>query len=227
MVAQRTTEQALSDVFDRLLALEPGGDEEGHPAPFALTMTPEAKRLWVAYYDRHREEQADLDDDLAAAWSKLEAYTARFALIFQLVEADGTISETAMSAAIEMSDWFAHEARRVYGLFGETEEDRDVRELVAWIQRRGGQATVREVQQGHRRFATADDAEAALKGLVESRYGVWQVTPTKTKQRREFVLSTASTYTESPESREIIESVYVDNVDGANSDLEGGEVIEL
>ena len=50
-----------------------------------MPLTPEAKTVWVEYFNRHRAELADLDDDLAAAWSKLEAYAARFALIFQLV----------------------------------------------------------------------------------------------------------------------------------------------
>ena len=73
-------------------------------------------------------ELVELDDDLAAAWSKLEAYTARFALIFQLLswaagEADGeAVDQTSMESAITLSDWFGGEARRVYGLFAEREE---------------------------------------------------------------------------------------------------------
>ena len=126
-------EAALGNVFDRLLAREPAADEDGHSAPFLMPLTPEAKAAWVEYYNRHRAESADLDDDLAAAWSKLEAYAARFALIFQLCQWAETVygyvvEQRSMEAAIQLSDWFGGEAKRVYELFGESAEDREQRE---------------------------------------------------------------------------------------------------
>ena len=45
-------EAALGNVFDRLLALEPAADEDGHATPFAMPLTPEAKSIWVAFYNR-------------------------------------------------------------------------------------------------------------------------------------------------------------------------------
>ncbi len=74
----------MTMVFERLLGMSSGADGDGNPEPFAMPLTPEAKEVWVEYYNRHRAELRDLDDDLAAAWSKQEAYAARFALIFQL-----------------------------------------------------------------------------------------------------------------------------------------------
>ena len=90
-----------------------------------MPLSDEAKRLWIEYFNRHRAELADLDDDLAAAWSKLEAYAARFALIFQLCSwaagephaSDEQVDEAAMVSGIALSDWFGGEAKRVYGLF--------------------------------------------------------------------------------------------------------------
>ncbi|HEX5471610.1 MAG TPA: hypothetical protein VFW73_06970, partial [Lacipirellulaceae bacterium] len=166
-------------------------------------------------------ELSEMDDDLAAAWSKLEAYTARFALIFQLCSwaageqyvSDQTIDEAAIVSAITLSDWFGGEARRVYGLFAESSEDRGQRELIDWIRRKGGRVTPREVKQAHRQFANVNEAEAALSDLFNAGFGTWDIVSTATKKRREFVLSTASTYTDSHESRERSENVYVDNVD--------------
>ena len=94
-----------------------------------MPLTPEAKAVWIEYYDRHRAELAGLDDDLAAAWSKLEAYAARFALIFQLCswaagEAGDQASTKPHPGRDRLSDWFGHEARRVYGLFSESAEDK-------------------------------------------------------------------------------------------------------
>ncbi len=210
-IVDQDTEAAMAGVFDRLIGMTSGADGDGNPEPFAMPLSDGAKAVWVDYFNRHRAELADLDDDLAAAWSKLEAYTARFALIFQLCSwaageqyaSEQVIDEAAMLSAITLSDWFGGEARRVYGLFSECEDDRQTRELVEWIRRKGGRVTVRQVKQGHRQFASVDEAEAALQDLFRAGRGTWDVVQTSTKPRREFVLATASTYTDSHESREI------------------------
>jgi hypothetical protein len=181
------TEAALGSVFDRLLSLEPAADEDGHPAPFAMPLTPEAKAAWVEFYDRHRDELSDLDDDLAAAWSKLEAYAARFALIFQLCSwAAGAagcdaVSEASIRAGIMLADWFGNEARRVYALLAESEADREDRELVELIRRKGGSVTPRDLMRACRLFVTSADAEAALDVLVKAGRGQWQNVPTGPK----------------------------------------------
>ena len=169
------TEDALRLVFRQLLFIEPATDAAGNPAPLALELTPEARVVWIDYYNRHRNEMVGMDDDLAAAWSKLEAYAARFALIVQLCSwasgeaAADAIDQSSVCAGIALSDWFASEARRVYGLLSETDEVRKQRELVKWIHDRGGSVTVRDLQQHNRTYrARADYAEAALARLVKS-----------------------------------------------------------
>ena len=52
----------------------------------------------------------------------------------------------SMAAGIRLATWFKGEARRVYALLGESDDDRDRRRLVEWIGRKGGSATPREVQ---------------------------------------------------------------------------------
>ena len=173
------TEAALEKVFDRLLALEPAADAEGKPAPFAMPLTEQAKTLWVEYFNRHRAELSDLDDDLAAAWSKLEAYAARFALIFQLCANaagetnDDAVDEESIKAGITLSDWFGIEAKRVYGVLAETEQDREQRELVDLVRRKGGTVTARELMRSSRRYPVSDDAEAALDSLAKAGFGRW------------------------------------------------------
>lgn len=181
------TEAAMRSFFDRLLSLEPAADEDGNPAPFPLPLTPEAQEVWVAYYNRHRAELAELDDDLAAAWSKLEAYTARFALIFQLssrAAGDGDaedIDQLSVQAAIRLSDWFGGEARRVYGVLAETDEEREARDLLALIRRKGGRMTTAELMRCSRRYTTAEAAEWALDRLVKAQSGRWESLPTGPK----------------------------------------------
>jgi hypothetical protein len=178
------TEAAIEKIFERLLALEPAADAGGSPTPFAMPLTPEAKTVWVDYYNRHRAELADLDDDLAAAWSKLEAYAARFALIFQLCanaagEAnDNSVDEVSVGAGITLADWFGNEAKRVYGILAESDADREHRELVDLIRRKGGTVTARDLQRSSRRYQTSDDAEAALDSLAKTGAGHWEPIPT-------------------------------------------------
>jgi hypothetical protein len=216
------TEAAVVDVYDKLLDLEPAGDPEGKPEPYALMMAPGAKALWVTYYDRHRAELVDLDEDLAAAWTKLEAYTARLALIFQLVRSvsvkasDLTIDAESMRAAISMSDWFGREARRVYGVLVESDNDRDRRRLIEWIERKGGSVTAREVQQGHRQYRTAKDAKSSLEELTKAGCGTWESTPPgrRGQPTRRFVLSTVSiAYGSTLKPKESGNTVDVDSAD--------------
>ena len=78
-----------------------------------------------------------------------------------------------MARAIALTEWFKAEARRVYSLLAECETDRGRRELVEWIEQRGGRITARDLQHGRREYATADDAEAALNDLVAAGLGSW------------------------------------------------------
>jgi uncharacterized protein DUF3987 len=201
-VDQRT-ESSLDEVFDRLLLLEPAANENGAPEPVPLDLTAEAKRVWVEYFNRHRAELVDLDDDLASAWSKLEAYAARFALIFQLctwaagdASAGHAIDEGSIRKAIELSDWFGGEAKRVYGMFVEDAQDQEQRELIELIQRKGGSITSRELMRSCFRIKKATEAEAALESLVKTKIGKWEPVERQGgpgRPTRKFVLNPADT----------------------------------
>ena len=120
-----------------------------------LDLTPEAHKLWVAFYDEHADEQFRLGGALASAWSKLEAYAARFALITHLVRCQdygiyqpdhGKIDEVSIRAGITLARWFGNEARRVYGRLKETEGERGLRDRVEEVRSLGGAVTVRDWQ---------------------------------------------------------------------------------
>jgi hypothetical protein len=174
--------------------------------PVVLSLSAQAKEVWVAFFDRHAREQADLDGDLAAAWSKLEAYCARLALVIELVKWAATgdppygpnaIRRQSVEAAIKLVDWFGHEARRVYAALGDSDEERELRQLVGWIQARGGAVTARELQQyGPARYrGSVEDADAALGQLAVCGTGSWvSVNPGDKGGRptRRFCLSDAT-----------------------------------
>ncbi len=174
------TEQAYQTVIARLLELDFDADT-GPKQPHVLRMNPQAKENWVAFYNAWAKEQMAVEGELAAAYSKLEAYAARFALLHHVVtcvhlEVDDRreVSPRSVEAGVTLCRWFANEARRIYMTLAETEEQRDTRRLVEFIQARGGRITVRELQRANsKKYPTREDAEAALSVLVDGGVARW------------------------------------------------------
>jgi hypothetical protein len=199
---------AMRDLFERLLALDFGTDDDGENVPIDLPMTPAAMTEWEQFYNDHNAEQASLTGSEAALWSKLEGTTPRLALIIHLVRtaaADATldtldaVDASSLTAAITLARWFGHEGRRIYGVLGESDEQHEQRRLIEWIEARDGRASVRDVQRGCTWLAEPGKAEAALAKLFNDGCGRWQpVRPTGNGGRptREFVLHSSSTFDE-------------------------------
>jgi len=174
-----------------LLSLRPQSDGFGGVEPVDVPLQADARQEFIAFAEAHAAEQTALGDNLAACWSKLEGYAARFALLFQLIrqaagEASGDAVELPdMRGGIELSRWFGQEAARIYRDLGDITDGprgrqaRERAQLVEWIRERGGTVTARELQQGPRRFrGSIDAAEAALYDLVKAGYGKWRDLPT-------------------------------------------------
>lgn len=204
-------EAELARLVDRLYNLRATHDEEGNPQPILVRLTPEAEQAWIVHYNANAKEQAELTKDLAAAWSKLEEYPARLALILHFVRwaaNDPTLTDAdyldvrSMSAGIRLVQWFKHETRRIYAMLDESDSERDNRRLIEWIGQKGGSVTAREVQQGCRWLKESGTAEAALNNLIKAGYGRWQNVPTTARGGRPaqvFKLSTPSTVYETEE----------------------------
>ena len=213
----------LSRLFDRLFELHPMTNEFGEDRPVLIRCTADAKSVFTAYYNAHAQEQADLAGELSAAWSKLEEYAARLALVIHYVrwavgsvKDDSRMDVESMSAGIILANWFKGEARRVYAMLNETEADGDLRRLAEWIERRGGSATTREVQQGCRWLRGPGAAEESLEHLAKSGSGRWQDAAASSKggrPTRVFELSTTSTSTKPRDASEFGGFVDVDAVD--------------
>jgi hypothetical protein len=176
-------EAAVINVMDNLFAMKPTVDEEGEPKPTVLQLTPRAKEFFIQFFNTHAKDQMAMGDDLAAAWSKLECYAARLALLVHClrVAADDPtlarpdmVDEVSMEAGIKLSDWFGNEAKRVYSMLTDSQEETDRRELIDLINRQGGQITLRELMRSSAKFKTSEDAERALNDLVQAKKGKWK-----------------------------------------------------
>lgn len=228
-------EAAIERIFDRLYELQPDTDDDGEPRPRLARMTPAGKAVWIDFYNAHAAEHADLAGELSAVWSKLEGYAARLALVLHFIrwaasdptlQSPEAVDESSIAAGVKLSRWFGHEARRVYAMLGETDDERDWRRLVELIDRKGGTVTARELQQSSRQYRTADDAEAALAGLVQAGFGRWQdQQPTAKGGRptRVFRLNEGTGGLRNPhETEETTGFVDVDSVDVAADDAGDG-----
>lgn len=192
-------ERMIAELIDRLFSLEMGFDDDGRPMPQVLTLSNEAKRIWVEFYNRHATEQNDLTGELSAAWSKLEEYAPRLALIIELVKQvmgeqspdPSSIQLSSMESAIVLVEWFKREAKRVYRILNESVEEREQRRLVEWLTSRGKPLTPREVQMGCRWLRQPGEAEQALIALQQAGLGVWENSPAgaRGKPTRRFRLT--------------------------------------
>ena len=185
------TEEDISRLFEFLYKLLPVVNEQGEMKPLIVRLDEGAKAEWIAYYDDHATEQADMIGDMASAWSKLEEYAARLALVIHYARwASGenveefVLDAHSMKAGIALAQWFKREAKRVYAMLDETDTDRDQRRLLEWIEGKGGKVTVREVQRGYWRLRNSGAAEAALDELVKAGYGTWTYAPAGSKGGR-------------------------------------------
>jgi hypothetical protein len=209
----REVERDYARIVDVLFALQQGDTPE-NPAvrPLPVKLSPDAKAIWKAYYNAHGEEHADLVGDLAAAWSKLEEYAARLALVVHFarwaagdpVHNRGDVLDAeSMQAGIVLVERFKHEARRVYAILGESVESRNDRLLVEWLQRRAGEwLTANDVRRRCRWLREPGTAEAALARLFKAERIDRETVPSGQHGGRSTVryqaVSTPSTVYETP-----------------------------
>jgi Protein of unknown function (DUF3987) len=176
-------EAAYASMIDRLLEIPLSIDPITNELdPALLKLSKPAKALWIDFHDQHAAEQAGMEGELSAAWSKLTGAALRLALVVELCDwASGIewpprsyIGPDAMGAGITLANWFSAEARRVYSVLSETDVQREVRLLVEMIERNGGTITTRELCRSSRRYSVAEPAELALIRLVEIGVAEWQ-----------------------------------------------------
>lgn len=179
-------------VLDRLWGLEPDTGDDGDPTPRTLRLSPDAKGVFVNFYNVWAEEQREAEGEMASCLAKLEAYAGRLALLHHVVSCAGLelndrfdIRAESMEAGIRLTRWFGAEHRRIYATLAEGREERELRHLLELIQARGGSITVKDLMRSNnRKYPTADHARAALESLLMAGYGEWVDRPAGPKGGR-------------------------------------------
>lgn len=216
-------EQAYADLIDRLLAMRHDIDDAGDLQPIEIPMSKSATLAWIDFYDAHASQQADIaDDDLAAAFSKLEGYAARFTLLIHCIRVaagDPTIENTAtidiesVNAAVKIAQWFANETKRIYSALAEGISDKGYRRLIEFIERYGGKITPNDLRRRSGWYDNNDDAERALMELQSRGFGRMESSDPHARGRptRWFILNSHSdVYSYAPASPEEAEQLARD-----------------
>jgi hypothetical protein len=229
--AKRWTDADVSEVvqinfrlvIERLLALDMPTDENKEPQPRDIPLSRDGKREWIRFYNDHAREEASLPDALAAAWSKLEGYAARFALLIHLIKqveqgaaADivGEIDAESVRSGVALARWFADEAERVYSVLRCNSEDilaSGERKLLRIIRDNGGEITARELMHKSRMYRESiEEARTALDRLVKNKLGEWGRVDTTYRGGRPhdifrlFDAGNGNTTPEIPEKNEVV-----------------------
>ncbi|MCA9150281.1 MAG: DUF3987 domain-containing protein, partial [Planctomycetales bacterium] len=181
---------AYFDLINKLAELRMVADDEDQVGE-TLLLTDGARRLFADFVNDHGHEQLSLGDDLAAAWSKLEQLPARLCIAIHCCRActGDTVSlnhvdEVTMQAALRLTQWFKHEARRVYHALDSSEIDEERRAVVKWVRERGGSTTLREIQRGILRGKNIDDIDRVLQSLTKSGHGYFDSSSDTTRPGR-------------------------------------------
>jgi hypothetical protein len=191
------SEARIAEMIGRLYDLRKIIDQNGDAVAGVVKPTADAKAIWKAYYNHHNQEQTNLAGELSAAWSKLEEYAARLAMIVHYIrwaandpklESPDELDADSMTASVTMTEWFKREARRVYAVMSESPEEQNQRELVDLIRRRGGEITTRELTNAGRKYRTSGVAEELLKELVLAELGEWETVDTAGRPKNVFRL---------------------------------------
>lgn len=115
--------------------------------------SPKAQALWnewhISYCDKMNEPSCPYY--MISALSKLEAYTAKFALILEYLKCAESnlemesISEESLRGAILLNDYFAHNFIKVRSSFASSALDKKIQGVVMWLNNNGYTAKSRQI----------------------------------------------------------------------------------
>lgn len=113
-------------------------DDTGALSPALLSLTPEAKALWVAFHDAIESDLRSGGElyDVRDVASKTADNAARLATLFHVFgrgDTSDTIDADSFERASRIAAWHLHEARRFFGELALPEELAAAARLNSWL----------------------------------------------------------------------------------------------
>ncbi|QDT34824.1 YfjI family protein [Thalassoglobus polymorphus] len=186
---EETLTEEMENLF-RLLFEIPCGEK-----PTICYLSKPARARFVQFVNQHGIETANVKGAIAAAYSKLEAYCLRFALIFHLIDlvegraenVESRVQLENLERAIQLVEWFKWQTQRVYqSLQG---FDPDVIELVKLIgDQFRGEITSEELRKAKSKYRGSGAAQDALDELQRRKLGRFFQVPTEGRPKNVFRL---------------------------------------
>jgi hypothetical protein len=172
-----TSDEALMNYENIFRTLYQWRKAENAPSPenpLIVQLSPEAKDLFVRFYNSNVGERVVLTGDMKAAWAKFAGYAARLALVFHVVERieDGrpmdVLTGDTMQRATRLIMWFKRETTRILQLLrnAKCEIDFEAAAVLEMVEKSGGGITVRELQHRRNKYRGKDGAKKA-EGLLD------------------------------------------------------------
>lgn len=127
---------AFNQRITEILNLPVSINDDGSLTPKILTLSAEAKSLWVAYHDLIEGKLGSGGElaDVRDVASKSADNAARLAALFHVFEnGQGPISADAFERASQIALWHLHESRRFFGELALPAEMADAARLDRWL----------------------------------------------------------------------------------------------
>lgn len=188
-------QNAWDSTISHLLELQMMETQRGEVRPFDLMMTDQAKDIWRSWFN-HTSAEVGCEDfpyHLRGPWSKLRAYCARFALLFQFLwtgavepsaaaqleltpraDGDERIGAWAMSCAAYLTEYFKSHYRKVASEMTKSSKEKIIEKAMGFIAKKGGKVSAKEFVHAH--FAKkVSEAAGLMKEMAERGLGkTWE-----------------------------------------------------
>jgi hypothetical protein len=171
--------EAWKTIIASLSKLQMHELEDGIPGYKEVKLSPAAKQAWICWYNAHGAEMrsSELPPELIGPWAKLINYAARLTLLLHYLwlppaddeegdDEEGDVGPASVERAVRLIDYFKSHLRLVYSRLRQTPENREIANIIAWVRRKGGRCTARQLLQAHK-VANAEKAKKLLKEIAE------------------------------------------------------------
>ncbi len=181
-ISEHTTRK-YSDLIDTLSRFEfAGKDVNGRGVPGYVSLSPDARELFIEFYNRNGEAIDVASENEGAVLSKMEGCAARLALIFHCCRTshtDSALSDEDLDAGVKVAEWLIDEASRVYRLLAESSPDAEIRTLhqqtIQIANSKNGHLTPSDLHKRNKsRWPSVEAARLSLDSLVSAGLGTWK-----------------------------------------------------